>query len=201
MINTEEFQTKKYTTVKNFIDNDTVNTVSIYLENLLNRHPENKVPKELDTISSIAWYADPLTELLLENLLPKVENITGYKLYPTYSYARVYTKGEALLPHIDRPACEISVTCHIATVGKPWSVWMQAPGENPTEHFLGTGDACVYHGCEVKHWRVVATETDINVQVMLHYVRQDGPNAHYKFDCRKKLSLPYIGDHHANRII
>ena len=125
----------------------------------------------------------------VQNSNEEMEKITGYKLFPSYSFTRVYQKGEELTPHVDRPACEISVTCHIATVGSPWPVWMQAPGEEPTQYTLEPGDACVYKGCEIKHWRQPATETDINVQMMLHYVDQNGPCAGYKYDQRPGLAL------------
>jgi hypothetical protein len=189
MTNAEEFQGKGYTLVRGFIDQQSIQTISMYLENALKRYPENNQGGGRGDSSAISYYADPLIETVLLNSLPEMETITGHKLFPSYSFTRVYQKGEELKPHIDRPACEISVTCHIATVGKPWSIWMQAPGAEPTECYLEPGDACVYHGCEIKHWRDPATETDINVQMMLHYVRQDGPNADHKFDKRPGLGL------------
>lgn len=189
MTNAEEFQTKGYTIVRGFLDKDSVTTISLYLENALKRYPENNQGGREGDSSAISYYADPLIETVLARSLPEMETITGHKLYPSYSFTRVYQRGEELKPHVDRPACEISVTCHIATVGKPWPIWMQAPGGQPSEHYLEPGDACVYHGCEIKHWRNPATETDINVQMMLHYVRQDGPNASYKFDRRPGLGL------------
>jgi alkylated DNA repair dioxygenase AlkB len=139
--------------------------------------------------SKISYYADPLIEMILADKLTHVEEITGFKLFPSYSFTRVYQKGEELKAHVDRPACEISLTCHIATVGKQWPIWMQAPGGEPTEYTLEPGDACVYKGCEIKHWRKPATDTDINVQMMLHYVNQNGPCAGYKYDQRPGLSL------------
>lgn len=193
MTSTNEFQTRRYTSVQKFVDQQSIQTISRYLEYMYKRYPENNQKEKSDGSSKIAWYADPLIETVLFNSLHNVEQITGYKLFPTYSYARIYTKGDELKPHIDRPACEVSVTCNVATIGNPWPIWMQAPGNGPSEHYMEPGDACVYHGCEVKHWRSSATETEINVQFMLHYVRQDGPNADYKFDRRKSLGLPYIG--------
>lgn len=189
MNNTEEFKNKGYTIVRGFLDPQSVQTVSRYLENALKRYPENNQGGNLNDSSKISWYADPLIETVLLNSLPEMEQITGSKLFPSYSFTRVYTKGDELKPHTDRPACEVSVTCHVATVGKPWPIWMQAPGLEPSEHYLEPGDACIYHGCQVKHWRKPATETDVNVQFMLHYVKQDGPNADHKFDKRPSLGL------------
>ena len=184
-----EFQNKGYVLIKNFLDPESVSVVSRYLENALRRYPENNQGGGAGDSSKISYYADPLIEMILKDKLEHVEEVTGYKLFPSYSFTRVYQKGEELTPHVDRPSCEISLTCHIATVGKPWPIWMQAPGGEPTWYTLEPGDACVYKGCEIKHWRVPATDTDINVQMMLHYVNQNGPNADHKFDTRPGLSL------------
>jgi hypothetical protein len=184
-----EFQTNSYVLVKGFYKPEELDTISRYLENALKRYPENNQSGEESDSSQFSWYADPLVEVILKNAVPDVEAATGLQLDPTYSFTRVYQKGDELKPHVDRPACEISVTSHIATVGKPWPIYMKAPGKEPTVHYLEPGDACIYRGCEVTHWRDKAVDTDINVQVMLHYVDKSGPNAGYKFDTRPSLGL------------
>ena len=181
-----EFDTNSYVLVKNFLDPQSVDTVSRYLENAINRYPANV---RGDESSAITFYADPLAEVVLKKLLPDVEAITNRALDPTYSFTRVYRKGEELKAHVDRESCEISVTCNIATKGKPWPIYMKAPGKEPTVHYLEPGDACVYKGCEVAHWREKAVDTDINVQLTLHYVDKNGPSAMFVFDERAALGL------------
>ena len=183
------FQTNDYVLVKGFFKPQELDTISRYLENALKRYPENNQGGGEDLSSRISWYADPLIEVILKNALPDVEDATGLKLIPTYSFTRVYQKGDALEPHLDRPACEISVTSNIATVGKPWPIYMKVPGKEPTAHYLEPGDACIYKGCEVTHWRNKTVDTDLNVQVMLHYVDKNGPNVGHKFDRRASLGL------------
>jgi len=184
-----EFQTNSYVLVKGFYKPEELDTISRYLENALKRYPENNQGGSAGDSSQFSWYADPLVEVILKNALPEVEAITGLDLDPSYSFTRVYQKGDELKSHVDRPACEISVTSHIATVGKPWPIYMKAPGKEPTVHYLEPGDACIYRGCTVTHWRDKAVDTDINVQVMLHYVDKNGPNAMYKFDERPAIGL------------
>ena len=182
-----EFETNGYVIVKGFYSPQEIETISRYLEYSLKRYPKNN--EGGDESSKISWYADPLMEVVLRNSVSEVEAATGLELDPTYSFTRVYQKGDELKPHVDRPACEISVTSHIATVGKPWPIYMKAPGKEPTVHYLEPGDACIYRGCEVTHWRDKAVDTDINVQVMLHYVDKNGPNSGHKFDKRASLGL------------
>ena len=49
----------------------------------------------------------------LDTKLPIVEKESNLKLFPTYAYWRYYVFGGTLTKHIDRPACEISVTACI----------------------------------------------------------------------------------------
>lgn len=182
-----EFERNSCVLVKGFIDPQGIQTVSRYMEYAFK---QNALLREEDeAIKSYARYADPLTETILYSSLEHMEEITGKKLHPTYSYSRVYVKGDVLKPHVDRPSCEVSVTVHVATNGEPWPIWMKVRGKEPMSFTLEPGDAVVYKGCEVTHWRGVADKTEVNVQFMLHYVDQNGPNANYKFDTRPSLGL------------
>ena len=55
---------------------------------------------------------------------------------------------------------------------------------------LEPGDAVVYKGCEVVHWRGESVDTEVTAQFMLHYVDQNGPYAKFKFDTRSRLGIP-----------
>src|SRR5262245_5642950 len=46
-------------------------------------------------------YGDPMTDSLLLKLQPAIEHATGLSLYPTYSYVRLYKKGDQLARHTD----------------------------------------------------------------------------------------------------
>ena len=183
----ENFTKTSYVLVKKFIDEDAIKTVSLYLENSLNRG----FLCQGDVSSGYAIYADPLIEVILLNSVEDIEKIVSKKLYPSYSYARIYTEGNKLVKHIDRPSCEYSVTVNVATNGGNWPIWVQSKGNTPEAIVLEPGDAVVYKGCEVFHWRDAMEETNTNllVQFMLHYVDQDGLHAECKFDNRPKLGL------------
>lgn len=189
----EIFANNHCVVVKNFINELTVKTISKYLENQLRlnawRHRKDGASKETDP-SAYSNYADPMIEVILEEVVPEIEDIAGCKVYPTYSYSRIYVKGDELTPHVDRPACEISVTVNVATVGKLWPIWMKAPGKEPIKVELSPGDAVVYKGCEVTHWRDPMQDSEVNVQFMLHFVDRNGPNASYKWDKRPGLGYP-----------
>ena len=107
-----------------------------------------------------------------------MEEETGLKLSPTYGYSRVYTFGAVLDKHKDRHACEISVTVMIGSSGEEWPIYMDG-----TPVHLQAGDAAVYLGCKVSHWRD-EFQGDHQLQTFLHYVDADGKNKNYYMDQR-----------------
>lgn len=178
-----DFDKYGYVIIKEFLDPVSIRTVSRYMEYRLKQ--SGSVSN--DPTSKYSFYADPLVETILYNATPDVEQACGLELHPTYSYSRVYVKGEQLKKHVDRPSCEISVTCNVAINGNPWSIWCQYLDNEPTECILNPGDAVVYKGCEVEHWRYPLEHADFNAQFMLHYVNKNGPYAEYKWDKRSSL--------------
>jgi hypothetical protein len=185
-----DFDDFGYIKIVNLIDEQLIKTISQYFENKINRgewKPNNDTsPKDA---SKLEYYADPLIEVLLKQCLLEVEKQTGLEIEPTYSYSRVYQGGEELLPHIDRPSCEISVTVNVACTGNAWPIWVQYKDKDPVKCVLNPGDAVIYKGCEVTHWRRKLPEGQINAQFMLHYVDKNGPYTQYKLDGRNYLGL------------
>ena len=184
------FQTKGYVKVEGLIDPQTIKTISQYFENKINRKEWVGKPELTDgEVSKLGYYADPLIEVMLRECQNSIEQHIGLLLEPTYSFSRVYQEGEELLPHTDRPSCEISVTINVACTGDVWPIWMQYKDKDPVKCMLTPGDAVIYKGCEVTHWRRKLPKGQINVQFMLHYVAKNGPYVEYKFDKREALGL------------
>jgi hypothetical protein len=98
----------------------------------------------------------------------------------------VYSPKEVLKRHRDRPSCEISITATLeydTFDDEPWDLYV----EPDIKIKLYPGDALVYKGCEIEHWR----EKFIGVfqtQVFMHYVDANGPYAECKYDCRTSLT-------------
>ena len=154
--------------------------------------------------NTYSHYADMVMETLLMKVLPKMQQETGLQLIPTYSYARIYKRGDILRRHKDRPSCEISTTLNLG--GNPWPIFIDGTGANNvideyknivkpgapkgTKVLLDVGDMLVYSGCELEHWRE-PFDGDICGQVFLHYNHVNGPFAEKnKFDGRPMLGLP-----------
>lgn len=134
-------------------------------------------------------YGDPVMEALLEELTPRVEAETRLRLYPTYSYYRVYKRGDVLRRHTDRESCEVSLSvCLGHAAAEPWPLWVDRHGVSSAITLL-PGDALLYRGIEVAHWRE-AFAGEHAAQLFLHYVDQAGPYRDFRFDQRPSLGKP-----------
>lgn len=135
-------------------------------------------------------YGGVVLDGLMEELRPTVEHCTGLRLYPTYSYGRLYRRGDALPKHRDRAACEISVSLNLSQEpDEPWPLHMQF-GQHDVAVKLKPGDALLYRGIELTHWREPYGGSCM-AQLFLHYVDQDGPYVEQKFDRRPALAMPF----------
>ena len=149
----------------------------------LTRYGDNQSSK------SFAYYSPTCFESLMVTMLPKVEEITNKKLYPSYSYGRIYYNGAELPRHRDRRSCEYSVTITIDMDQIPWDIHFIDRENTTTAISLDVGDMCVYQGYELEHWRAPYQGTR-QLQAFLHYVEVEGKFSHYKYDTRPALGLP-----------
>ena len=211
------FKEKKYTVIRNAISYELANFAFNYL--LLKRdavawmHQNNYLSeftpgfgswKEKQIPNTYSIYSDMFMGTLMMKVLPIMKQHTNMELIPTYSYTRVYKKGDKLRKHSDRPSCEISTTLHLG--GDPWTIFLDptgaktvvneykeihkpnAPKGIPVD--LKVGDMLIYSGCDLEHWRE-PFEGEHCAQVFLHYNNIDGPfGTQNKFDKRPLLGIP-----------
>jgi len=127
--------------------------------------------------SSLSLGGDPALDAVLEWMRPELTRLVGFALAPTYSYTRRYAKGEVLTRHVDRAACEISVTVSIQIPrgAGPSVIHLKPPGAKETMVEMMEGDGCVYAGTEVEHWRE-RFRVDGYIQLFLHFISRRGPH-------------------------
>jgi hypothetical protein len=201
------FEQNGYVHLKDFLDDDNCRELTGILRDLV---AQGKTTKDPQCPKSHAIHGSVTFDKLLEDLLPHFEKHCGKRLYPTYSYARLYEPGEELKIHSDRPACEISATITLGWSGKQWAIFMADPTDKDSEAepynsegdneykgvkaknisavWMNVGDAVLYRGQEKLHWRE-KFEGEWQAQVFLHYVDADGPHADQKYDGRPQLGL------------
>ena len=156
-----------------------------------NNSPEWGIWSDQQVPNTYSHYSDIAMETLLLDLQPIMEKQTELQLVPTYSYARIYKKGDILHRHIDRPSCEISTTLNLG--GDPWPIYLEPSGEKGQKGIeinLQPGDMLVYAGCFLEHWRE-QFEGENCGQVFLHYNNLNSKHVeNNEFDGREHLGLP-----------
>ena len=213
------FKKKKYTIIRQAISKDLAAFVANYFmmqkqvydtcrqtryfspfENILGYYED---PVDGQIPNTYSAYGNIAMETLLLKCQPGMEKATGLKLYPAYTYARIYKKGDELKRHKDRFSCEISTTMNLG--GDDWPIYL-SPSENvgipdgkkitTTSQAKGIkvdlkpGDMLVYSGCELEHWRNKFKGKEC-VQVFLHYNNRKTPGSKDNmFDKRPHLGLP-----------
>jgi len=151
--------------------------------------------------NTFSCYSDLVMETLLQKLKYRVELETEIKLNETYSYARLYKKGDELPRHKDRYSCEVSTTLHLG--GYSWPIFLDPSGKEGEEGLnvlLDQGDMLIYQGCELEHWRE-KFEGENCGQVFLHYNDASKETAEEnKYDKRPFLGLPsWFKDYKVNK--
>jgi len=214
------FKTKKYQVIKGALSKELSNFIFNYMMlqrdavDLMVKHnkvnPTNPFMGKRDDPQipgAYSKYGDWVMETLLQYMRPIMKVKTGMDLVPTYSYTRLYEKGNILLRHKDRPSCEISTTLHLG--GEEWPIFIDPTGADFVIYGkdekdksvkpgapkgirinLKVGDMLIYSGCELEHWREPFQGT-VCSQVFLHYNHANGPYAKTNlFDKRPLLGVP-----------
>ena len=175
----EQFENNGYLIIPKILSRELLDFIDVYAYNIIRVNEINgiNIRQDHQVPNTPGLYREWVMENLSDFLLPKIESVTGMKLLPTYTYFRIYKAGDILEKHIDRPACEISVTLSLRKKGNIWPIYI-----NNTAVMLEEGDAVLYKGCEVDHWREPYTEGTKLAQVFLHYVDANGPYTEWKND-------------------
>ena len=211
------FKTKKYQVIRNALDKKMANFIFNYMmlqrdavDWMMKNNKVNPVNPFMGTRTDqqvpgcYTKYADWVMETLLMYMIPIMKAKTGLELIPTYTYTRLYEKGNILKRHKDRPSCEVSTTLHLG--GDEWPIFLDPTGadnvidERKNIHKPGApkgvrvdlkiGDMLIYSGCDLEHWRE-PFQGKVCSQVFLHYNHANGPFAKTNlFDKRPILGIP-----------
>ncbi len=211
------FKTKKYQVIRNALDKKMANFIFNYMmlqrdavDWMIKNNKVNPVNPFMGTRTDqqvpgcYTKYADWVMETLLMYMIPIMKAKTGLELIPTYTYTRLYEKGNILKRHKDRPSCEVSTTLHLG--GDEWPIFLDPTGadnvidERKNIHKPGApkgvrvdlkiGDMLIYSGCDLEHWRE-PFQGKVCSQVFLHYNHANGPFAKTNIlDGRPLLGVP-----------
>ena len=158
----------------------------VFYRMLLLRQWRGEFRRDDQVPAAASHWGDSTLDALLLGLQPEIERVSGCALLPTYAYARLYLHGQSLPRHHDRDACEIAVSLHLGACGAAPPICFAQPSGQAVAVHQQPGDAVVYLGDRVDHWRALFHGEHFG-QLFLNYVRANG-------DRRDRL---YDGRHHA----
>ena len=163
----------------NVLDVNQLADVSTFVE----RPPRKFEREKSDVIHGKAFsrYNEPKFKELFYEVKNKVEYIIQDKVYPSYYFDRFYFNGSKMDRHVDRGACEISVSLNIShNLDYDWGLWFD---NGEPECFTETRRRCYLPWSRSPHWRnkMVVRKTYFH-QIFLHYVRRDGEYLEFAFD-------------------
>jgi len=204
----EFFKKNKWVKINKFIDQNMANLLyyHVLLENDRLDFIKNDRPfdweadlwgtkEDPQAIGDFSKYGEPIFDALLDMGVSQMEEFTGKKLIPTYTYHRLYTNGTELKRHKDRPSCEISTTLclgydtsNMNDSEYDWPMWVKNDEGVEYKIHLTPGDMIIYRGCEIEHWREPYAGIN-HAQVFMHYNDANGPY-NIKYDGRPMLGLP-----------
>ena len=142
------FKKKKYTVIRQAISKDLAAFVANYFSMQKQVYDTCKVARYFSPFETIlgeyeapdaqipntySQYGNIAMETLMLKCQPEMEKATGLKLYPAYTYARIYKKGDVLKRHKDRFSCEISTTMNLG--GDDWPLYLE-PDSSKGEKYL-----------------------------------------------------------------
>jgi len=174
-----------YIVLSNFISKERALSLS---SEFLKHCEENNIEGDSQAPNSYSAYNYiPFLELLCEKTTV-ISSAIGETVLPTYAYSRVYKKGSELKKHVDRDACEISLTLHLHG-DVTWPIWIETSSGETRCVQLNPGDAMIYLGKIAPHWREPFTGEWYS-QVFLHYVRSRGDCSYAYFDKLNETTKP-----------
>lgn len=143
---------------------------------------------------------EPLARTFHGNFTKLMSLVVGSGVIPSYVYAGSYIAGSALTPHVDRAQCEFSISMQVDFCPdidrnpSPWGLFLKQPATVDAAHcadrhedypadsqerdsnpavYLSNGDAVIYKGCELVHYRYPLADGCASTSLFMHYVPVD----------------------------
>jgi len=189
--------------IKEFLPQQILNLAYSY--SIIKFSNQKKFNIDAQSNSLISDHGDYLMETLMDMSTPVVEQNVGKKLWPTYSFFRIYDKGSDLKIHTDRESCEYTVALCLGAdpIDQPYEIFVGEEDETSDYKYYNKegeykryridhkfpmipNNAVIFKGMDKIHWREMCKH-DHFMTVFLHYVDQEGPYKEFKFDKRQML--------------
>lgn len=118
---------------------------------------------------------EAVTAFLHRQLPPFVAALVGCPVKPSYCYVAEYMPGAVLQRHVDRSQCEFTISLLVDFSPRPegkcsWPLWLSPTGKDRLGVRLAIGDAVLYKGREIAHWRNALAPGKRSISIFFHFV-------------------------------
>jgi hypothetical protein len=125
---------------------------------------------------------ESVTSFLHRQLPPFVSALVGCQVRPSYCYLAEYMPGAVLKRHVDRPQCEFTISLLVDFSPRPegrcsWPLWLSPTGKERIGIRLAIGDAVIYKGREISHWRHALAAGKRSISIFFHFVPESFKDA------------------------
>lgn len=158
----------------------------------------------------LGYYGDYLMETILDMSTPVIENALNKKLWPSYSYVRIYDKDSDLPAHLDRKGSEYVLCLGLGSdpINKPYPIYIGSKDDEQDYTYQDVHNkdctfkienkfnmlqntAILFSGQDKFHWRTKCKH-DHFISLFMFYVDQKGEYIDQKFDGRTNLGEPSV---------
>ncbi len=194
-----DFATNKYAILQNLLPNHQVKAMQNYYREYIYNGFMPFDDKQVE--KRYYQHNEPLATFLHNNLTPTMNLIVNKDVIPSYVYSASYIEDAVLQPHTDRPQCEFSFSLQVDyqpqpenSQPSPWGLFVAEPNfdfdknfgyitdnfpannqfdDENTAAYLANGDALIYKGCELIHYRYALPKGHQSTSLFFHYVPTD----------------------------
>jgi hypothetical protein len=170
--------------------------IKLMEQNMKQMYPQGGI--EPDFEESFSFYGPFCLETLSLEIQDDLEKHLQTKLYPSYTYGRIYRTGAKLKHHLDRRSSEYTLSINLEDKENVlWPMCVQLADGTVVEEKLQTGDAIVYSGRDQLHWRPNEFKGKEIIQAFIQYVDTAGDSSDLKWDGRPLMGMPFETTNHA----
>lgn len=168
----EMFQGRDYAPIRNLIHPFHVAALRRYFRHIIRRGlidlGDEQCPRRYGV------HNDSVARFFHSHLTKTVSAAVGVPVKPSYVYSACYVSGAELRKHTDREQCEFSITLCLDFSPEPeketaWPIRLDTPRGSVTV-YQALGDALVYRGTRVPHYRDALAEGRTSTSIFFHYV-------------------------------
>ena len=156
--------------VDEFISKEAASYLHKILKHDIEMYP-NEFKKETHKVSKDNYL--PLVALMCEKTA-WLNVAMAEAMLPTYAKATMYSKGAYYTKHKDNSACELTIAIQLSE--SKWAFNLQHSEEEVAHIIVKPGDAIIYEGHTLEHWRETPLEEDECSIAYLHYVSLKNEN-------------------------